>query len=78
MQWLKLAPAIHQYFVSTSLAELQGGEALVNAVFQGLQFLVGAGFHDPAGGDDDDSIHVPHGGEPVRDNERSAPAHQGF
>src|ERR1017187_7547816 len=62
----------------TSLAELQGGEASVNPIFHGLQFLVGAGFYDPSAGDDDDSIHMPHGGESVRDDERSAPAHERF
>jgi len=61
-----------------SLAELQGGEAPVNAVLNGLQLLVGAGFHDTSAGDDDDSIHLPHGGEPMGDDKRSAPAHQGF
>ena len=51
-----------------SVAELQGGEAAVNAVFHGLQFLVGARFHDTPASDDDDSIHVPHGGEPMGDD----------
>jgi hypothetical protein len=27
---------------------------------------VGAGFHDPSAGDDNDSIHMPHGGEAVK------------
>ena len=31
-----------------SLAELPGGQALVNTAFQGLQLLVRAGFHHPA------------------------------
>src|SRR4051812_37619829 len=63
---------------AASLAELQGGEAAVDAVFDGLQFRVRAGFHDPSAGDDDDAIHVPHRGEAVGDDKRSAPAHEGF
>ena len=58
-----------------SLAKLQRGEASVSAVGNGLQFFVGAGFHDTSAGDDNDSIHMPHGGEPVSDDERSAPLH---
>ena len=53
---------------SISLAELEGGEAAINAVFNGLQFVVGAGFHHTPTGNDDDSIHVPHGGKPVGDD----------
>jgi hypothetical protein len=54
---------------STLFAELQRGQTPVNSGLQGLQFLVRAGFHDPSACDDDDSIHVPHGGEPVGDDE---------
>ena len=67
-----------QNFISTSLAELQGGEPSVNAFWQGLQFLVRAAFHDPSAGDDDDLIRVPHGGEAARDDKRGASAHQRF
>ena len=55
--------------VADSIAELQGGETAVNAVIHGLQFLVGAGFHDAPARDHDDSINVPHGGEPMGDDE---------
>jgi hypothetical protein len=57
---------------------LQGGQSLVSAVCNGLQFVVDAGFHDPSASDDNDSIHMPHGGEAVSDDKRCAPLHQGF
>ncbi len=47
-------------------------------MFNGLQLVVRAGFHNPSVGDDENPIHVPHGGEPVSDDKRSAPSHQGF
>ena len=53
----------------TSLAKLQRGEASVSTVCHGLQFFVCAGFHDTSAGDDNDSIHMPHSGEPVSDDE---------
>src|SRR5207249_11504793 len=59
----------------SSLAELQGGETLVHAVFNGLQFVVGAGFCNMSAGDDKNPIHVPHGGQPVSDDKRRAPSH---
>ena len=61
---------------ASSLPKLQGSPAPVNAVAHRLQFLMGPGFHDLPTNDDDDSIHVPHRGEPVRDDKGSTPTHQ--
>ena len=65
--WLKACPAAALRLISrqrdvgsTSLAELQGSEVPVNAVFNGLKFIVGFGFRDTAVGDDHDLVHVPH------------------
>src|SRR5208282_5115633 len=72
---LRLVPAASS---PNSLAELEGGEPLVGAVWNSLQFLVRARFHHLSAINDNDPIHMPHGGEPVRDDKGGSPLHQSF
>src|SRR4051794_33688109 len=75
---LRIGRRDHRIIIAVSLPELQRGQATVNAVFDSLKFIVRAGFHHAPARDDDNSVGMTHRGEAVRDDERSAPMHEGF
>jgi hypothetical protein len=68
-------PQPREYRDAGSIAELQRRESTVDAVLNGLQFVMSAGLNNTPLGNDKNPVHVSHRGEAVGDNERSAPSH---
>ena len=50
----------------------------IHPAFDALKLVVSAGLHHASPGDNDDSIHMPHGCQPMRDDERGPSPHQNF